>query len=656
MNLITRTLADSDRIDLSLESDFQLGGVSVRPSSREVEGLGARHVLQPRVMQVLVALARPPARVVSQDELIRRCWSGLSVSDDAIGRCIGQLRKLTETWSEPPFAITTIAGVGYRLEARAGGAGVELSGPSASAGAPTASRRLPWLPGIAAALLVALAGVVVGLTHPFGFGAPPPATRVVVLALDPLSPRPESRSLGAGIADEIDRALSDSQIEALPRTDAVSLSAAADPKVAARAGVGLVVRGSITQVGGDALVNMRVEDASTHVTLWSDDFRREIADATGLREEIAYKVADVVGVAEYSCETPSMRGDDAALSAILQAHALLRAHRSSSWGRLLALTQRAVASEPDSTFAHAMAATADVYAIKWGAPAQQRLTLAANARKEADRALALDPHDAAAYYALHFLEPDFAHKDALLRKALAVATRPVAPLAALYNGEGNILLATGRLGEALPYFQRASSLDPLSPVKAADLIYAYDMAGATGAAQELMGQTLARWPADPGLRAMRLHRLTFFGSSEAARALLATPADLPANLAPEATVAWRRYISATPARTRAAALSVDRAAEDGALGLSTSVLMLARLHDLDHAFAQAEKLADEADTYPQFLFEPAAAPLRRDPRFMRLAARFGLPAYWRGTGRWPDFCADPHAELDCRAALSAAGL
>jgi hypothetical protein len=38
-----------------------------------------------------------------------------------------------------------------------------------------------------------------------------------------------------------------------------------------------------------------------------------------------------------------------------------------------------------------------------------------------------------------------------------------------------------------------------------------------------------------------------------------------------------------------------------------------------------------------FVTSPGAAPMRRDPRYLQLAERTGLLAYWR-SGRPPDFC------------------
>ena len=102
-------------IDLAQEADFDLGFLRVRPAKCEVEWNGASQILQRRVMQVLVALAHARGSVISHNDLVMRCWRGLSVSDDAIFRCISKLRKLAAGYVDAPYAIETIPGVGYRL-------------------------------------------------------------------------------------------------------------------------------------------------------------------------------------------------------------------------------------------------------------------------------------------------------------------------------------------------------------------------------------------------------------------------------------------------------------------------------------------------------------------------------------------------------------
>jgi DNA-binding winged helix-turn-helix (wHTH) protein len=103
-------------VDLAREEDFMLGALRVRPSRGEVEAAGERRDVERRVMQVLVALARPTWEVVSPEELIARCWGGLAVTDDAIHRCIRSLRRLAASWAQPPFEIETIHRIGYFLQ------------------------------------------------------------------------------------------------------------------------------------------------------------------------------------------------------------------------------------------------------------------------------------------------------------------------------------------------------------------------------------------------------------------------------------------------------------------------------------------------------------------------------------------------------------
>jgi DNA-binding winged helix-turn-helix (wHTH) protein/Tol biopolymer transport system component len=109
--------SDNSVIDLAGEADFRLGSLMVSPSSREVARGGEREALEPRVMQVLVALARAGGGVVSRDALIARCWEGRIVGEDAINRAIWRLRKLSEAGDGADFTIDTIARVGYRLMA-----------------------------------------------------------------------------------------------------------------------------------------------------------------------------------------------------------------------------------------------------------------------------------------------------------------------------------------------------------------------------------------------------------------------------------------------------------------------------------------------------------------------------------------------------------
>ena len=102
-------------IELASEPRFKIGGVQIDPPASQigVDGAGVR--VEPRVMQVLVALCKAKGEALSRDDLIAMCWSGRVVSDDAIHRCVGALRKAAGAFTPPPFAIETLPRVGYRL-------------------------------------------------------------------------------------------------------------------------------------------------------------------------------------------------------------------------------------------------------------------------------------------------------------------------------------------------------------------------------------------------------------------------------------------------------------------------------------------------------------------------------------------------------------
>ena len=102
-------------IHLARERPFRLGAVEVRPATREVISPQGRLVLEPRVMQVLVALARAGGEVVTREDLTESCWEGRIVGEDAISRVISHLRRVSEGVGRDGWTLETVTKVGYRL-------------------------------------------------------------------------------------------------------------------------------------------------------------------------------------------------------------------------------------------------------------------------------------------------------------------------------------------------------------------------------------------------------------------------------------------------------------------------------------------------------------------------------------------------------------
>jgi len=149
--------AENRELILAREAPFGLAGTQVRPAALEVDHDGAVTTLEPRVMKVLVALARSRGQPVSRDELIELCWGGRIVTEGALNRCTAQLRKALA--ANPRIRIDTIPTVGYRLQASAEVHPLGTApAPVTEAAAPPVRRTRPWILAAAAGGLALAAG------------------------------------------------------------------------------------------------------------------------------------------------------------------------------------------------------------------------------------------------------------------------------------------------------------------------------------------------------------------------------------------------------------------------------------------------------------------------------------------------------------------
>ena len=157
-------------------SGFRIGSTLILPASREVSGPAGATTVEPRVMQVLVALADAGGEVVTRTELFRICWDGQFIGDDALNRAIGEVRKVARTVAADDFGVETIPRTGYRLvgpvpvavETAIKPLSCAVAGLLSSTPTPMPSRRLLI---IAGAVGIASAGVATWTWRPKPKGA-----------------------------------------------------------------------------------------------------------------------------------------------------------------------------------------------------------------------------------------------------------------------------------------------------------------------------------------------------------------------------------------------------------------------------------------------------------------------------------------------------
>lgn len=192
----------------TLPPPFLVGGVRVEPSLNRLHaGSGAVHV-EPRVMQLLVRLARTPGEVVVREALIEAVWGGAFASDEGLTQAVSRLRRALGDGR----MVETVPKVGYRLVAPVstalpptgdGQAGapptLTLAGPAQGEArdSPRPSRRtLGWAVAGALALVAGTGAWVAGV----GREAP---TRVEIRQRVPLDARaPAARPLTLAVPPE----------------------------------------------------------------------------------------------------------------------------------------------------------------------------------------------------------------------------------------------------------------------------------------------------------------------------------------------------------------------------------------------------------------------------------------------------------------------
>lgn len=645
-------------VDLAHEAAFRLGPIEVRPPTRELIAGDRREVLEPRIMQVLTALARRRGEVVSRDDLVNLCWGGRAVSEDAINRCIAAVRRLAT--AHGGFAVETIARVGYRLSETA-----DTSAPTAPAGAgwqAGAQRRRLWLL-VGLAVLVSVIAVA-GLAVRAGFRTVPSFadTRVAVLPFDVLGGGRDEAALAAGLGDEIQGVLASNQVLALSRTDVLALRSGSSRDAARRLRVGLLVNGTVRREGGTVKVWARVIDAQEHVTLWSRAFVGSPDKSEALEAQVAGRVTEIITWLLSDRYGLGARVDRETLAAYLEA-----GDQSQNGGddRQTTIFRQITRRAPAFSYGHSGLAWALILQAM-DSPEAGRGVLFSEAKTEALRAQSLDPRNGEAPAGLGALTALSAWKERETLLATGVSRDPDSPTA--LSMQTVFLADVGRAAEALSMAQRTAAAEPYWSAGAALLAERLIESGRMQEGRAALARAVEFWPDDPIVRNVRFHAAVEGALGPEAVDVIDDPRAWPEGATPEAVAVWRKVVQARRSGRLSglleAAQAVRTAAQSATLSGVDAAVALSMLGDVDGALGAAshafppQRLARVYgnDGPTRLLFSAAARAMRRDPRFMDLAARLGLADYWVSTGRWPDFCAEADLAYDCRkAALLAIG-
>ena len=220
--------------------------------------------------------------------------------------------------------------------------------------------------------------------------------------------------------------------------------------------------------------------------------------------------------------------------------------------------------------------------------------------------------------------------------------------AALLRSCAERLLYVGRMADSVSYSAEAVELDPLSLANQETLASSYAYAGNAEAAYAQLKKAEQLWPGAPALTNARYRLDLRYGDPKEALALLQDASLGPMQAEQAAFI--RARLDPTPE-------NVARAiAEDEKIYRQYPAFIAGIVQTLGQ-FGQKDEVLDillhynggeQSGLAAEVLFRPALRDVWRDPRSMAAATHLGLLHYWKVSGQWPDFCADPTLPYDCK--------
>ena len=484
-------------------------------------------------------------------------------------------------------------------------------------------------------LLVAVGGVLIFQK----LNAPdePLKPTIALLPFTTTSPDPELRQVASQTRDSIAHTFSES---------GVPLRLMNAPPDDGGPAVDFLISGDLSRKGDTVLATVRLDEAAHGVTVFSHQFEAGREDLRDLPERIGAQMAG-----NLTWNFPMMLLDrrrpldPAILTELMQDMDFTK-----GLGGLQSyqMSKRVAAKAPDFHVTQSSLAFNTAFTLV-DLPREERAEAVAEARRASDRVVALAPNFGDSYspWCLLRSETLWAACEDRLRAARRID--PDAPF--LNTFLSHLLRNVGRFEESMDLARLAHTHDVYVPTKIAWMLKTLETEGESNAAKELYEQGARWWPEfKPMFFRNRLFGLIGRGDFEAI-GRLERDVDV-ANFMPEYQDS-RAIVAALKSRSLPAARKACPDTDDWFVMLRC-MIVLASLGDQDGSYAIADKIFPRrlgrtpAETEriwldqpeyanPEFITSPAAAPMRRDPRYLQVVERIGLLAYWR-SGRAPDFC------------------
>ena len=469
-----------------MSAEFKVGDWFVYPAENLIKDGHETRNIEPKAMALLVLLAKSKGQLLSREHLMAELWHGRYVTDYALNNLVASVRRhLHKKDGDNP--ITTRPKSGYQLNATVIEYGALDTSESSVASQTSEIKDLAIKPATEAALpnvvavlhaapkrLTKWAALITGLLvviFLIGYFYHDRTSRAVlapsiaVLPFDVFNGQESIDYFADGLAEEIIHQLTViPDLKVISRTSSFAFRGSASDitDIAKKLNVSYVLEGSVREEQGIMRVTLQLINGVDGSHLWSKVFSASNTNAFNVQEQISTAVADSIDRNFTRIPTEKVRFHPASGDAylhMLKGRKLNGLATADAYRQALEEFTMAVHLQPDYAIVYA-----DI-ALNYLLLYQHRKISLDDASQKAieaiNTALSLDPNLAEAFAVKGVYHSNLGEYDAA-KSAFeqALALNPELYIAQL--NYGYMLYMSNKKREALPFYQRAKSIHPLS--------------------------------------------------------------------------------------------------------------------------------------------------------------------------------------------------
>ena len=463
-------------------------------------------------------------------------------------------------------------------------------------------------------------------SHPWWQG------RLAVLPFANGSADPNADYLSDGITESLIYTLSQlPQLKVMSRDSAFRYKGKdTDAQTVARElGVRSVLKGRVTQLGGNLAISAELIDATDSSHIWGQQYSRKPADIFALQEKIAKEITKALRLRLTGQEEKSLAKtyttNPEAYRGYLQGRYWSNKRTEDGINKGIESFQKAIATDP--TYALAYCGLADCYSMHANYGFLPPKIGYSRANDAALKALELDDTLSEVHVSLGFIKSDYTWDWSGAEKEFqrAIALNP--NYATAHQWHGYALWRTGHFEESIAEHRRAQELDPLSLPVNRNLGLAYYLARQYDLAIE---QLLKTWEMDPSFALTREYMgLTYLEKGMCKEAIeQCEEAAAPVSASPYA-VAALGYVYALSGKKDEAQRVRDRLkllSQQEYISPRFIATIYAGLGEKDKALESLSAAYEDRSLQigPGIIADPTYDSLRAEPRFQDLLRRTGL--------------------------------